>query len=442
MFITLFLLFIILDIISFFTFKEDIIAPPFLFCISYTFSLFCALLNYNRWGLENYSLLSFSILFLGGIIFIFVGWVAQIVYQPKYYDMIDDFTVKRYVSISSAISYLLIIFNIITLLLYYRSVKNVAGNLENFSQMMESYREQSAYTLNSTQLMPDYVTHMSRIVFAEGYVYGFILVKNWLFGFKNWKDVIKPVSIIITYVVMSILSSDRLSILQLTFAMIIYYFALKGSSSLKQIGKSLLRVTIIVIIILLVFYSIRVLVGRVGSTDASIKDYLTMYSGGSIKLLDMYLSDPIHSSTWGVRTFLALHDIFRAMGMYVPETLNNVEFRSFNGISLGNVYTAYRDWYTDFSLSGTLILQTIFAAFYNFYYFSLKKHGFEKHEFATLIFGYMGTAVLLHPISDFLFSVYCSVGFCEYLVIFYVLYLILIKHKGKPFYENTFEDVN
>lgn len=432
MFILMLLLFIAFDVIVFFIFDSDLTSPPLTFCLAYTFSIFCAAINYTYWGLYNYSFLSFTIFIVGAIEFIVMAFMVKSIIKDLNCIYIKSDCIvldkKQYINLSIPITLCLFIFNIIVLFLWIKNVRMIAGG-GTFSQMMETYRLKSEYSLNTDIKMPGYLTQFSKIIIASGYIYTFAIIENVVNKSLKRKDVILATLIIISYIVMSLFDSNRLNLLQLLGAAVIYYLVLNDNINYKRLGSIILRLILVFAVLLFIFYEIRLLVGRSGSENDSLIEYITQYAGGSIKLFDLFITDPVKqfSPVWGFQTFGSLIRTLKSFIPTIPDTISNQEFRLFNGISLGNVYSAYRGWYQDFGLKGVLVLQAIYSLFYSIFYYVLKKKGFSRHKFATIIYGYMATSIFLHPISDFLFSMFLSVGFCIYLVVFYVLYKLVIK---------------
>ncbi|MCC4344801.1 O-antigen polymerase [Limosilactobacillus reuteri] len=436
MFILMLLLFLIFDVLTFLIFDSDLTAPPFLFCLSYTFSILCAFVNYTYWGLYNYSFLSFFIFTIGAIEFIIIAFIVKnFVGSPDYIYKKTDYNIsseeRKYINLDVPFTICLFIFNIVILFFWIRNVRMIAGG-GNFSQMMEAYRLKTQYSLDTDVRMPGYLTQASKVVIASGYIYTFAIIENMLNKTLNKKDTILVILIVGTYIVMSLFDSNRLNLLQLLGAAVIYYLVLDNKINYKKVGSIALRLVLLFAILLFIFYEIRLLIGRSNTGNDTLVEYITKYAGGSIKLFDLFVTDSVKhiSPVWGFQTFSSLIKTFRGFIPSIPDAISNQEFRIFNGISLGNVYSAYRGWYEDFGLRGDLILQGIYSLFYSVFYYELKRHGFSMHKFATIIYGYMATSILLHPISDFLFSMFLSIGFCIYLVIFYLLYILVIKKRS------------
>lgn len=120
MFILMLLLFLIFDVLTFLIFDSDLTAPPFLFCLSYTFSILCAFVNYTYWGLYNYSFLSFFIFTIGAIEFIIIAFIVKnFVGSPDYIYKKTDYNIsseeRKYINLDVPFTICLFIFNIVIL---------------------------------------------------------------------------------------------------------------------------------------------------------------------------------------------------------------------------------------------------------------------------------------------------------------------------------------
>lgn len=420
----LLIIFLILIFVTYVLFDYDVMAPPFLFCSMYFFSILCAFLNRVRWGIEL-SNEAFYIYLLGAIIFIGVGLLCKVALTNKR-DVTEKTIIKR-ININPVITILLTIVCMITLYLWIKNVKDIAGPSTSFSNMMEKYRGKTSYSFE--EAMPGYVQQLSKIVLASAYIYGFTIVNNCMA--KNMKKVdLLNIIPILLYILLSLYDSNRLNLLQLIATIAIYFgilWNLKNSTANGSI-KFIFKLMLVFFLVLISFYGIRLVVGRTISKNINFIDYITVYAGGPVKLFDMFVRDPVHhTDLWGKETFISLYNSLRKFDPDIPKYLVHKEFRMYNGIDLGNVYSAYREWYADFGMSGVVILQIIFATFFNTFYFKLKSIGAYNKKFLLIIYGYMASAILLHPIDDKFFTTAVSMGFIIILIVFYVIYNLTLK---------------
>ncbi len=420
----LLIIFLILVFVTYVLFDYDVMAPPFLFCAMYFFSLSCAFLNRSKWGIAL-SGETFTIYLLGATIFIGIGLLCKVMlYSDK--NNMAKVNIKR-IDINPIVTLVVVILCAITLYLWIKNVKDIAGPSTSFSNMMEKYRGKTSYSFEDA--MPGYVQQLAKIALASAYVYAFAIVNNYMS--KNMKkiDLLNFLPILL-YVVLSLYDSNRLNLLQLIATIAIYFgilWNLKNSTASGSI-KFVFKLMLVFGLVLVSFYGIRLVVGRTISKNVNFIDYITVYAGGPVKLFDMFIRDPIHhTDLWGKETFISLYNSLRKFDPDIPKYLVHKEFRMYNGIDLGNVYSAYREWYADFGMNGVIVLQIIFATFFNAFYFKLKSMGAYNKKFLLIIYGYMASVVLLHPIDDKFFTTMVSMGFITILVVFYVIYSVTLK---------------
>lgn len=426
----LFLFFIILLFISFLLFDKDYMSPSFIFCAVYIVSIGSALINYTRWGLKDYSFETFSILLGGAGIFILVGWVVKKIVYNKEPNNYSEIASSSRININSITSIILIMTNLLILIITIKEVKAIGsvGGSGSWGEVMQNFRSTTSYSLDPMMNIPGYLQQLQKIPTICAYIYPFIFIYNVVNNTVQPKDYFFTIVAIVIYIILGIVLSNRLNILGIAGAVIIYYFVLHQGNFKTRGVKIIFRLLLIFIGLMLIFYLIRLIVGRLESANTNFIDYVTMYIGGPVKLFDMFIKQPIHDTTiWGKETFVAILGTLRDIGFNIPVYLQHKEFRFYNGIELGNVYSAYRNWFADFGLTGVIVLQGLFALFYNNYYYLLQRNGINNHKLAFIIYGYMSEAIFLHPIDDWLFSNYLSLGIIIYLILFYILYQLITK---------------
>ncbi|MFR0512992.1 O-antigen polymerase [Limosilactobacillus reuteri subsp. suis] len=422
MILGLFLIFIALVFITYQLFGHDFLAPAFLFCVMYAVSIGCALINYQQWGLNDYSREAFNIYLFGALLFIFVSYLVKLLILPNNSLEVPDYTDR--ININTGITVVLTFINLIVLVLWVKNIKVIGGG-GSLSQALENYRINTSYSIGGVG-MPGYLQQMSKITTVSGYIYGFILIYNIVHHTVKKDDYYLCLPNTIIYILFSLFDSNRLNILGVIASYVVYYYFMKSS---KGKGfKTLIRLTEIFVVLLIVFYGVRLMIGRSSSKGDNFIEYISMYAGGPVKLFDMFIKDPVQNTgIWGKETFPSLLKTFRSLGYDIPQYISKKEFRFYNGINLGNVYSAYRNWLSDFGINGVYVLQTVFALVYSCYYYLLRKVGYKRHILALIIYGYMAEAIFLHPIDDWLFSMFVSVGFIIYIVVFWLLYIMITK---------------
>ena len=215
-------------------------------------------------------------------------------------------------------------------------------------------------------------------------------------------------------------------------AIVAYIFTINNYYSNKNgtlLGKNLIKIAIIMLIVLYLFSFTRTLVGRT-SKDNFI-DYISRYFGGSIQLFDMYLENPTpKSNIWGKETFFGINKFLSQIGVINANYTLHLEFRSSNGVSLGNVYTSFRRMIQDFGVSGLIILNFLFGIIMTCYYNFIKNSkSIDKISLKYIFYFMILHSVVLTPFSDFFFSTILSINYLN--IAFYMIIISFVLRKIK-----------
>ena len=126
--------------------------------------------------------------------------------------------------------------------------------------------------------------------------------------------------------------------------------------------------------------------------------------------LDLYFKyPPTQSNIWGAETFYALINALRRLGVIeINAYLVHREFRSIGNISMGNIYTALRDYHYDFGMIGIYILHSVFTIFISVYYEILNK---SRGNYPIILGSMMYYSVATYMFTQEFFCNIISFGF-------------------------------
>jgi len=431
--ILLFLIFLIFLIYSYFKFNKDIIHPCTIFFFVYTLSIACAIYNIKAWNIEL-APLTFGILLVGGLEFL----IISILFNRKQKKEEQKNDTMKEIKIDIWKILLVILYELIVLVLVYLEVRRIAsdfGAFHSFSEMLKIFKANTSYASNAQ--ITRIVQLLQKPVYIFPYLFGYFFVYNFVASDEKIFTKIKKYWLllipIICFILQELLTSQRLSILALVFAIFTMYLICwnrkrkwLASVSLKTLGKLL----VVACIGLIMFYYSASLIGRVNKKNMF--DYITLYVGGSIECLNQFVKNPPASSEIiGKETFhyfIKNLDSYGIVKINEPLSLHS-EFRYYKGNMIGNVYTAYRRWIYDFGLIGAFILQGIVAVFYNLGYIIIKQRKIKKDDLFIIIFCYLIYGLYLHPIDSYLFLATIKLAFVTNLVLFFFLYFFLRTEK-------------
>lgn len=446
----LFITFLVMLTTAYFMYKKDILQPAVIFLAVYTVSIFCAMVNVKSWGIDL-KLETFLIILLGGIEFIAISYIINKLYLKKNVnsfkddieanknqkDIEQEEKIKK-IKIQNWKLIAIIIYDIIVIMLLIKSIIDIAnsfGQFSTFSQALSIYRANTSYNINAS--LPRIVALLLKPIFATAYIFLFVYIYNIIFTQgkiykKLFKEAIYLIPVII-YIVQCLLQSNRLNIITVilagfTMCLILWYEKNSWKKVIKI--KNLVILAIVAILGLMMFYKSATLIGR--KVSKNMFEYITMYCGGSIECLDLYIREPIEKTNIiGYETFSYF---IRNLNDYHIIKLDKVptphlEWRYSNDIMVGNVYTAYRRWIYDFGYIGMVILQAIMAIFYNIYYNKIKysKNKQSTYNIALILYGSFAYSLFTHPIDSTLYSFTCRLAFITQTITLIILYFFFIE---------------
>lgn len=345
--------------------------------------------------------------------------------------------------VDEKITFVIDIYLIFALLKYYIDVRRASlmvNSFSSFSEMIGNYRNASAYGGGKIDVgLSALSTYNFMIMTALGYVYMALIVQHLVLNKKTslqWK-VLSWIPIVI-YSLATILTGGRTPLIQFVVAFLVMYYLKYAQvyGKIKFKFKEIIKFFLIGIVSLWAFSNFRNIVGR---TDTQTTwDYLAMYLGAPIKLFDKFVTDPVHISHQyvGQETFPYLWISF--LGKEIP-TWSNLEFRKTNsGIMLGNVYTAFRRYYSDFGVAGLVTLTGIESLFYSLFYVkvSSRKKPSREIDFMTLLYSFFAVGPVYYSVDDRLFPYYISKERL-YIIIMMFIFSKVLSHVKITFQGNT-----
>ena len=345
------------------------------------------------------------------------------------------------VDIIEVVNVLVCLFSVGVILLTFQDVRNIASSIgvfSTFGQMAGIFRDASVSGTLETGFSR-WTRYGSMILCALSYVYVYITIQVVVLKIKKKKAwYFTHVMPIIMYMIYAIMTGSRNPILQILIAAITIFFLLHNkyySKSRRFELKSAIKIFVIGCVILFLFSSMRGIVGRTSDLDAW--DYIAKYVGAPIKLLDMYITyDGGNTSMiWGQETFVNVWKFIghRIGNSYLADLVMNKEWRSINGFSLGNVYTAFREYYADFGTIGVIVLTAIHSFVFNNAYIRIcrEKHKInaERVDFSILLYAYLAQSLFYFSIDDRFYQAFLSYSTIQTILIMFVLIKIMPRLK-------------
>ena len=410
---------VLLSLASYGLCGRDFFAPATMLCLAFTFSCACALYNLPRW---QFTLAPRTVTLIVGALALSVGinaW-ARACFQRVRVQPWQGQAVPIPLWVSAGI--LLVLGAVLLVML--AQVRRIGGG-GSLAAAMAVFRAKNAYGLSLSDQLPGWVRQLLNLSAVVAFLYLFHLI--WFGRRLGRLGLALNAAILAVCIGVSLLTGGRFSAMTMVVAgAVLWYMLRSGGPRAWKLG-TLLRVMLAILAVLYGFYAVKTLVGR--QSEDTLVEYITHYAGGGIPGLDLYLQDPpAPSGIWGKETFYSLNNGLRKLGVLdIPYYYIHHEFRRSGGASIGNIYTALRDYHYDFGLGGLLVLHTAFSVIFAFWYEYQKK---RRSHLGILLWAMVYYCVVFYPISNSFFASVVSFGFVIRAALLAVLYRLLIQRNA------------
>ena len=187
---------------------------------------------------------------------------------------------------------------------------------------------------------------------------------------------------------------------------------------------------IFAILAVLLLKNFALLIGRNDVKNIDDMDYIGMYTGAQIKNLDILLQENYEKNSISLtNTFgTIISQLFKFLKLNVNNENEFLTFRNVNGHPLGNVYTIYASFILDFGYFGFIPMVVLIAFLTEFLYESAKRQQYKSNvNINVLVYSYIYGGIIFCFFGNKLISQAISISFLEYVIMWYVFDLLLVK---------------
>lgn len=440
MYIVLILVLIMLLSISLLIFNYEIMAPPVAMISMFLVCVLVGLLRYGDWELSSYSSGTVLIITAGILAYIIGGYFAYCLYYITHKvsrSRITPCCLSR-IEVNNILLLLATGIGIAEVFLFYKfidtTVLNNGYSRIDITHLLLSYRILS--TSSALIDMPRYLSVLKYIVEMNGVLALFILIYNFSFSSLKKKDIFYFL-ILFCWIGNSILTSSRgdfLTILAIIIYLLYFFVNIKKGFSLHVEYKIVGWGVKLLISFLVVFVALAIFMGRRTSfTSASLLDYLTIYVSGGLRAFDLYVQDVPHISSGIVgndETFHYIAVLCSRLFDYGGLKPIHLEFREINGQNIGNIYTAFRRYHSDFGIFGVIILSGISGFLMTRLYSKTRyEASIGKISATLLIFAWLSKSILYMPIDDHLYVFIFTLNGLFKIVVLYFLFNFIVSES-------------
>ena len=437
----IYVMFIILVMLLYFVFnanKKDLLAPGFIFTLSFTLSCAWAVMYAKPWGMMRMNPITIAVIVGAVIEFILVTMFVKLIFKNYSMKTDEDRYHLTYIKVDDIIKWACLVFGIIVLIFDIRYILKVTGfGITHLSRAIKEY--DVIYKFSGRMISPPRLLGISLIILQDmAYWYLYVSINNFLVQ----KEIdYKTIGITLSYMVLSICNGSRTPAVCMVLAGItIFYILLKKKNSYKkrlQVKNSLIIKGIIIFVIFIIsFPQIARLMGR-NITEKTMY-YLAIYCGAEIKNLDMFIDElqktkelgnyikPTNNQTfvnfvnwWGPKLGLLKH----GYKLDLP-------YKSYGGKSLGNVYTTLYAYIYDYGYFGVIPCIAFMAFACQFVYSKAKETKTDnKVNVWILAYGYIFNTLCLSFFSNKFYEQVFNKGFLFGLIFWNLANYFFIKIK-------------
>lgn len=418
----------VLFIISYLIFDKDMLAPPTAVALVFLFGSLCAFYNEKRWGLE-FSIKSTGLI-ASGIIATMVGGAIGVFLVSVFktgslsFSFSHKVTSAEEIRISPLKTAVIVVFQAAALVMIIKHIRGLTGIPNPFLAV-------SAYRTLTTQLadpndpslrIPIMTKNMVQVSRMMGVVYAYVVGNNLVASKKKINLCWLPV---ILYSVTTFMQGDRSNMLRLWVVILVVAYTIHrrtvGWKSSRETRKVIRLIAVSVVLIGVLFFSIRELVGR--ESDMDPLQYVTFYAGSPIAVLDQIWTAPIRKpDIFGQRILYYMNQTTHALFGFPDLYKFYYDFiKSPSGAFIGNAPTAFRPAYVEFGFWGFFLFMMTMGIFYMVLYCKCReKRGNNVIDFRLLMYAYISYVFLMYFYSTFF-------DFLSHVYIKYMIMLLLIR---------------
>lgn len=418
---------------SYYVIDSDLLSPILLYQFFSIFSILTMLVFYVKWELNDYGIGTTLIYLSGTIFFTFGCSIAKyfsrnnitkraIIYNGyKEIERIDIGFAK------------IVIANLVGLAGLYGTIsflRKLAGS-SNFIFGMARYRYLSGQgALIGENAKGRIWCLCSSFSIAFAYCCIFIVLNNIVNRKLKKKDLLLVTPFLLKIAEYTILSSRGDVINMVVAAIISWFIALKYKRGWRtkvnlKVVKTIFRVALIFVPF---FFGSLLLSGRYETLKGF--DFINssvIYISGGIRNLDLFVKDPtVSSGVFGEETFSYLiKNLF--VGLDNGRNITRIlEFRSINGINIGNIYTAFRRFYHDFGVIGVFAFSMLQGWIISTLYYNINRlKRSDKIGFIEIIYCFLSCTTIYIVIEDTFYSYYASITGFKIFIIFFIVYFFM-----------------
>ncbi len=426
--------------------NRDLVSPAVVFIAPFCAALICAAIYRTKWEL-NIHFNTFMVILLGCFEFAIVCIIIHLTLGKKCRRKLQCMSskYKENMQVIHAEPWKIlgiILIQLLSVYVVYFDMKRslgrygISGNLRTLMYYFREYRMFSDYQVGLSSIG----SNLRLVSIAVTYIWIYIICNNRICKARSKHLLLMLISVSLGIVNSAMLGARGEAIQIIMAVILIFLFLQKKYNGWKAIlnFKQVLLIALLFMILMFGFKTAGDLVGRstVINYHLSAVDELAKYLGAEIKNLDIYLENPFENNQIiGSQTFGTILGWIGGKLHLNWEIKALLPFQKVNGISLGNVYTVFYAYISDFGYWGVFFLTMIYAAIVQIVYeYAQIERKNTRISFNIILNSYILFSVAFSFFGERFFSAVLNISFIKYILIWKFMIWFITKLKIKGFY--------
>lgn len=405
----------------------------------------CSIVAYfwkEEWGLQNMSGGTLFMIVGGALLFFLVEWRdyhTHAIVEER--EPLEEITLLHPIS-----SLKLVLFFFFQLLSFYMLSKAKMAYAATDDLAMALLEINNDEKFNDTLVvLPKHVNYSYMLCRHAGYIWS-ILLPYYQFASSKYKVQKHLLALnLFTIILGVVFSGGRMGILHYLISYICFYYICyqykKGWRWSFLPNKVVIKILFIGILFVILFQSLTSALGR--EDDKPIAMYLAMYCGAQIKNLDDYIQYPFkQDNRKNLFAQYTISNVYNNIGQrqgsaQARQYSAELPFNTHGSYPLGNVYSAYYNYYLDFGYWGILCagLMSFFLAIIYRKMLESQFWGTGRIDFGLIFYSWLIPYAFLCFFANEFWGYFSIEGMIKSLLLFWLILLYLqgktVTHKKK-----------
>ncbi len=425
---------------------RDLMSPPVVMVGMFFLCAVFGLYRYDEWRYSTYSIETAVLLVLGIMSFVLAGTIGKYSRRRFFPDERSLDTPISRIEISGIVPILITMIGVVQIYTLYRQIQftviDLGYNHSTLAQTLYVYRVinmtgriPEGYGLSGIHSLLKYFVESAAAFGIFIFLHNVVAVRSFRKKDLLWLAVISlwPLNALLTTS-----RGDLLNVISMAFYLVYFFLGMRKGFNQKTEMKVMKRGVQLLLVFLAVFLVVSVQQGRVSSGFVR---YLSTYTNGGIRNFDLFVKDPIPFNQGVVGNDETLRYVSillnRLGGSSVQNTLA-LEFREIHGVNTGNIYTAFRRYYSDFGPCGIILFSSFLGYLLTRLYYRAKGNvSTGRANFSVLLFAWLSKPIFFMAIEDSFYVSVVTLNGVIRVVFLWLMYQILVRKKIKVRFGNA-----